>query len=51
MVPQTPPFVQPDSAPTPLPRIRVEEAALREALGDAYETYARHTARLVPGLW
>ena len=34
-----------------LPRIRVEEAELREGLGDAYDDYARTTARLVPGLW
>lgn len=34
-----------------LPRILVEEAALREALGDAYESYARGRARLVPGVW
>jgi protein-S-isoprenylcysteine O-methyltransferase Ste14 len=34
-----------------LPRIRVEEAALREALGESYESYARRRARLVPGLW
>jgi protein-S-isoprenylcysteine O-methyltransferase Ste14 len=34
-----------------LPRIRVEEAALREAFGDAYESYARRRARLVPGIW
>jgi len=34
-----------------VPRIRVEEAALRGALGESYERYARRTARLVPGLW
>ncbi len=34
-----------------LPRIRVEEAALRDALGDEYERYARRRARLVPGVW
>jgi protein-S-isoprenylcysteine O-methyltransferase Ste14 len=34
-----------------VPRIRVEEAALREALGETYERYARRRARLVPGVW
>jgi protein-S-isoprenylcysteine O-methyltransferase Ste14 len=34
-----------------LPRIRVEEAALRGALGEEYERYARRRARLVPGIW
>lgn len=34
-----------------LPRIRVEEAELRDGLGEAYEGYASTTARLVPGLW
>ena len=34
-----------------IPRICVEEAALRGALGDAYESYARGRPRLVPGLW
>lgn len=34
-----------------LPRIRVEEAELREGLGKAYSGYASTTARLVPGLW
>lgn len=34
-----------------LPRIRVEEAELREGLGDAYGAYASTTARLIPGLW
>ncbi len=34
-----------------LPRIRVEEAELRNGLGDAYVGYASTTARLVPGLW
>ena len=34
-----------------LPRIRVEEAELREGFGEAYDGYARTTARLVPGLW
>jgi protein-S-isoprenylcysteine O-methyltransferase len=31
-------------------RMRVEEAALREAFGQRYESYARSTARLVPWL-
>jgi protein-S-isoprenylcysteine O-methyltransferase Ste14 len=34
-----------------LPRIRVEEAALRERLGDDYERYAKQRSRLVPGIW
>lgn len=34
-----------------LPRIRVEEAELREGLGEAYAGYARTTKRLVPGFW
>jgi protein-S-isoprenylcysteine O-methyltransferase Ste14 len=34
-----------------LPRIGVEEAVLREALGESYERYARGRARLVPGVW
>jgi protein-S-isoprenylcysteine O-methyltransferase Ste14 len=34
-----------------LPRIRVEEAALRRALGEAYDRYAARRARLVPGVW
>jgi len=34
-----------------LPRIRVEEAELRDGLGEAYAGYASTTARLVPGLW
>jgi len=34
-----------------VPRIRVEEAALQEALGESYERYARRTPRLLPGLW
>jgi protein-S-isoprenylcysteine O-methyltransferase Ste14 len=34
-----------------LPRIRVEEAQLRDGLGEAYVGYASATARLVPGLW
>lgn len=29
-------------------RIRVEEAALRGALGEAYVQYARRTKRLIP---
>jgi protein-S-isoprenylcysteine O-methyltransferase Ste14 len=32
-------------------RIRVEETALLDALGDAYADYCRGRARLVPGLW
>jgi protein-S-isoprenylcysteine O-methyltransferase Ste14 len=34
-----------------LPRIRVEERALAETFGAAYEDYARSTARLVPHVW
>ena len=34
-----------------LPRIRVEEALLREALGEPYERYASRHARLLPGVW
>jgi protein-S-isoprenylcysteine O-methyltransferase Ste14 len=34
-----------------VPRIRVEEAALRGALGESYENYARRRARLVPAVW
>lgn len=34
-----------------IPRIRVEEAALREALGADYDRYAAHRARLLPGIW
>lgn len=32
-------------------RIRVEEAALEDALGDAYRQYERGKSRLVPGVW
>jgi protein-S-isoprenylcysteine O-methyltransferase Ste14 len=32
-------------------RIRVEEAALLQALGDRYRTYAEHHRRLIPFLW
>ncbi len=32
-------------------RIRVEEAALTNAFGDAYNRYAETRKRLVPGLW
>jgi protein-S-isoprenylcysteine O-methyltransferase len=32
-------------------RIRVEEAALEGALGDAYREYERTTSRLIPGIW
>ena len=34
-----------------LPRIRVEEQLLREALGEPYEEYASRHARLLPGVW
>lgn len=34
-----------------LPRIHVEEAALRRALGESYDRYAAGRARLVPGVW
>ena len=36
---------------TILVRIQVEEAALSNALGQEYTTYASRTRRLVPGLW
>lgn len=32
-------------------RIRVEEAALREAFGDEYTAYSRTTKRLIPGVY
>lgn len=32
-------------------RIRVEEAALRESLGEAYDRFASGRARLFPGVW
>jgi protein-S-isoprenylcysteine O-methyltransferase len=32
-------------------RIPHEEALLRESFGDSYTEYARHTRRLLPGLW
>jgi len=32
-------------------RIRIDEAALREVLGDAYTEYTQRTNRLVPGLY
>jgi protein-S-isoprenylcysteine O-methyltransferase Ste14 len=32
-------------------RIRVEERAMIETLGQRYTRYSAHTARLVPGLW
>ncbi len=32
-------------------RIRVEEGALEEALGDAYLRYEKGKARLIPGIW
>ena len=34
-----------------IPRIHVEEAALRETLGADYDRYAKNRARLVPGVW
>jgi protein-S-isoprenylcysteine O-methyltransferase Ste14 len=34
-----------------LVRIRVEEAALEDALGEQYRAYAARTRRLVPGVW
>jgi len=34
-----------------LPRIHVEEATMREALGEPYERYANRHARLLPGVW
>jgi protein-S-isoprenylcysteine O-methyltransferase len=34
-----------------LPRIRVEEAELRDGLGVAYDEYASNTNRLVPHVW
>ena len=34
-----------------LPRIRTEEAALHERLGEDYANYAQRTARLVPHVW
>jgi protein-S-isoprenylcysteine O-methyltransferase Ste14 len=34
-----------------LPRIRVEEAELRDGLGVAYDEYAKTTDRLVPHVW
>jgi protein-S-isoprenylcysteine O-methyltransferase Ste14 len=32
-------------------RVWREESALFDQLGDAYSSYAEHTARLIPGLW
>jgi protein-S-isoprenylcysteine O-methyltransferase Ste14 len=32
-------------------RIRVEEAMLRNHLGDSYAAYERETSRLIPGVW
>jgi protein-S-isoprenylcysteine O-methyltransferase Ste14 len=37
--------------PAYLARIRVEERALEEGLGERYVTYERGRARLVPGVW
>jgi protein-S-isoprenylcysteine O-methyltransferase len=34
-----------------MPRIRVEEAALEESLGDGYRDYESETRRLIPGVW
>jgi protein-S-isoprenylcysteine O-methyltransferase Ste14 len=34
-----------------VPRIRVEERALEQSLGDAYRSYESATSRLIPGLW
>ena len=34
-----------------LRRIRIEEAALEEALGERYREYERSTSRLLPGIW
>ncbi|GAC1342905.1 MAG: hypothetical protein NVSMB29_15070 [Candidatus Dormibacteria bacterium] len=34
-----------------LPRIRFEEAALEQTLGQSWRTYAAHRARLLPGIW
>jgi len=34
-----------------LVRIRVEEAALSDALGGSYASYAARTDRLIPGVW
>lgn len=34
-----------------LPRIRVEERALRDAFGDEYTAYAAETARIIPFVW
>ena len=34
-----------------LPRIRVEERALKDNLGAPYEEYAATTKRLIPGVW
>ena len=37
--------------PAMLRRIRVEERALEDSLGDGYRRYASGRARLVPGIW
>ena len=37
--------------PAMLRRIRVEECALQDTLGDRYRDYASGRARLVPGVW
>lgn len=34
-----------------LPRIRLEEAALEQGLGEPWRRYAARRARLVPGIW
>jgi protein-S-isoprenylcysteine O-methyltransferase Ste14 len=34
-----------------VPRIRVEERALEEELGDDYREFERTRRRLIPGIW
>ena len=34
-----------------LRRMRIEEAALSRALGDAYSSYMNRTKRLIPGIY
>jgi len=34
-----------------VPRIKIEEAAMRSGLGDRYEAYCRDHSRLIPGVW
>ena len=38
-------------APGLIWRIRIEEAALRQAFGQAFDDYARRTWRLIPGIY